>query len=276
MKYSQNEQILGLGQEERRKFARLLQDTKGVITVENASKTWSLNRSQAAKILSWYNKKGWLRRISQGVYIPVPLSSETRDVIPEEPFVVAAELFAPCYIGGMNAANYWDLTEQIFQSITVMTSKIIAKRNQIIAGTEYKIHTLKPEAFFGLKSIWFGEVKVKISDPTRTLVDMLMYPQFCGGIAFISDVLQNYLASEQKDIDCLIDYLKKANNGAALKRLGFLLEANESDELDLMAYLQDNLTQGYAKLNPEQECPRLIRKWRIWVPESWKNKYYDR
>lgn len=50
--------------------------------------------------------------------------TQTSDVIPEEPFVIAEKLFSPCYIGGINAANYWDLTEQIFRTITVMTPNL--------------------------------------------------------------------------------------------------------------------------------------------------------
>jgi len=276
MKYTKNEHFSGLGRQERQRLAQLLDNTKGLITVPQAAQIWTLGRNQTAKILSWYNEKGWLKRIKRGAYIPVPLNSQTSDIVPEEPFVVATELFAPCYIGGANAANYWGLTEQIFIDVAVITTKLVTERIQNIAGTEYKIHTLKSDAFYGLKTVWLGNNQVKISDPSRTIVDMLMFPQFFGGIRFISEVLMNYIQSEYKAIELLTDYLIKANNGAALKRLGFLLEANSCDEPNLIAYCQMNLTQGYAKLNPSQKCPRLIRKWRIGLPESWKEKFDDK
>lgn len=63
------------------------------------------------------------------------------------PFAIAAELFAPCYIGGVNAANYWDLAEQLFRTVTVMTQKVVQDRKPIIAGTEFIIHTLKSRYF---------------------------------------------------------------------------------------------------------------------------------
>ncbi len=175
MKYSNESQISGLGTLERKRLSTLLRNTQTTISVSEAARIWKMDRSHAAKILATYNKKGWLKRIASGVYILVPLSSQTSDVVPEEPFAIAEKLFSPCYIGGVNAANYWDLTEQIFRTITVMTEKPLIERTQKITGIEYILHTLKPRYFFGLKSIWFNDVKVKISDSTRTIVDMLMF-----------------------------------------------------------------------------------------------------
>jgi predicted transcriptional regulator of viral defense system len=126
-----------------------------------------------------------------------------------------------------------------------------------------------------LKTVWLTGVKVKISDPTRTLVDMLMFPDFCGGIRFIVDVLENYFKSDMKDVDQFIEYLNKAQNGAAVKRLGFLLELNFSDEQKLITWCAQNLTAGYAKLNPAQCCEKLVTSWRLWVPENWKEPLND-
>ena len=32
----------------------------------------------------------------------------------EDPLVIAEKLFSPCYVGGWSAAEYWGITEQIF------------------------------------------------------------------------------------------------------------------------------------------------------------------
>lgn len=271
MKYSENT-LGGLGKEERAALSALLRVIKITITPGQAAEIWQLNEVQAAKRLASYSKKGWLERIRQGVYIPVPLDSLTSDVIPEEPFAVAAELFSPCYIGGVNAANYWDLTEQLFRTVTVMTEKTIQNRKPVIAGNEYILHTLKSRYFYGLKTVWLAGVKVKVSDPSRTLVDMFMFPDFCGGLRFIVDVLGNYLSSDMKNIDQLIQYLSKSQNGAALKRLGFILELKFPEEQQLIEYCAQNLTAGYAKINPDQSCEKLITRWRVWIPKSWKER----
>lgn len=272
MKYSEDNSLGGLGKQERAFLSVLLRETKTTITPSQAAIIWQINEVQAAKRLASYNQKGWLERIRQGVYMPVPLDSLTSDVVPEEPFAIAAELFSPCYIGGLNAANYWDLTEQLFRTVTVMTEKMVQNRKPVIAGTEYILHTLNPKYFYGLKTVWLAGVKVKISDPTRTLVDMLIFPDFCGGSRFVVDVLGDYLRSDMKNIDQFIEYLGKSKNGAALKRLGFILELNFPEEQRLIEYCSQNLTTGYAKLNPAQPCEKLITRWRVWVPESWKER----
>lgn len=272
MKYSKIQQLSGLGTVSREKLSKLLRGTEVTITLSDATDILDMDRAQATNFLAKLAKKGWLTRIRRGVYMPVELTSQTGEVVTDEPFVIAEKLFSPCYIGGMNAANYWDLTEQIFNTVTVMTQNQLRDREPVIAGTQYAIHTLKPTYFFGLKSIWFNSVKVNISDPTRTLVDMLMFPQFCGGTRFFVDVLQNYCHSKYKDIDALISYLKKANNGAAIKRMGFLAEKYIPTESKLIQYCLNNLTEGYVKLSPSLECPRLIRRWRLWLPENWKER----
>ena len=272
MEYSKNNLLGGLGKLERASLSVLLRNTNMTITPREAAEIWQLNPVQAAKRLAWYKQKGWLQRIRQGVYIPVPLVSLSSDVVPEEPFAIATQLFSPCYIGGANAANYWDLTEQLFRTVTVMTEKMVQNRKPVIAGTEFILHSLKSQYFYGLKTVWLAGVKVQLSDPTRTLVDMLMFPDFCGGPRYIVDVLGNYFKSDMKNSDQLIEYLEQAPNGAALKRFGYLLELNFPEEQRLIEYCAKNLTAGYTKLNPDQPCEKLVTKWRVWVPKSWKEK----
>ena len=272
MEDSSKSEIQGIGRVERENLAKLLRESRATISVSEAAGILDLKPVQAAKLLSKYAKKGWLKRIKHGVYMAVPLNAIDSNVIAEEPFVIAEKIFSPCYIGGMNAASYWDLTEQIFNTTTVMTQKLVKSRNALIAGNKYIIRTIKPLYFFGLKSAWFDNVKVSISDPSRTIVDMLMFPNFCGGMRFIIDVLNSYNRSEYKDFKLLISYLAQAKNGAAIKRMGFLAEKYLSDEIELLEFCKRNLTKGYAKLSSSLDCPRLETRWRLWVPQQWKIK----
>lgn len=265
MKYT-----MGLGKLEREKYAALLRGTKVTITVPEAAKILNLESNKAAMLLARLARKGWLNRIVQGVYIQVPVESSTGDSIAEDPFVIAEKLFSPCYIAGMNAANHWGLTEQLFRTITVMTQKPVRNKIPTIAEIDYMVHSIKPRYFFGLETVWIDNVKVKISDPSRTLVDMAIFPQFCGGIRFFVDVLKDYYRSEFKDFNLIIQYLEMAQNGAAIKRLGFLVEKFFPEEKNLIDYCLKNLTKGNIKLSSDMECSRLMTRWRLWVPENWK------
>ena len=103
-------------------------------------------------------------------------------------------------------------------------------------------------------------------------MDMLMYVKFCGGIRFVEDVLKNYFCSNHRDVDLLITYLEKITNGAAIKRLGYLVEKNFPDEIHLVDFCLRHLTQGYVKLTASVDCPRIITRWRLRVPENWKDR----
>ena len=122
---------------------------------------------------------------------------------------------------------------------------------------------------FGLKSVWRGQVKVSVSDSTRTILDMLNDPKLGGGIRSTVDMFVNYLKSENKNLQMLIDYSKRLENGAVFKRLGFLLERFASNEKTAIEECKSRLTKGYIKLDPALEADKLITRWRLWVPQSW-------
>jgi len=76
---------------------------------------------EAAKTMARLANKGWLSRVRRGLYVPVPIESATTDPALQDPWLIAQKLYAPCYIGGWSAAEHWQLTEQVFQRIVVMT-----------------------------------------------------------------------------------------------------------------------------------------------------------
>ena len=64
----------------------------------------------------------------------------------------------------------------------------------------------------------------------------------------------------------LISYAERLGNGAVFKRLGFLAE-HQSDCNYLIDACRQRITKGNAKLIPTLPCPRLVTRWRLWVPE---------
>ena len=132
------------------------------------------------------------------------------------------------------------------------------------------IRTVSEKAMFGLKPIWRGRVKISVSDPTRTIIDMLGNPELGGGIRSVKDMLVNYLNSGAKNLELLIEYADRLQNGAVFKRLGYLLETLEPDAQKAIDQCRLKLTAGYAKLDPKLNNKNLITRWRLWVPENWK------
>ena len=166
------------------------------------------------------------------------------------------------------AAEHWDLTEQVFRDIVVMTSRVVRQKNQRRHGALFRVTHIRPERIFGTTSVWRGKSRIAVADAHRTIVDILADPQLGGGIQHVADCLAVYLKSDDRDDDLLIRYAVRLGNGAVFKRLGFLAE-REGASAELSKSCRQHLTAGNARLDPTLECPRLVTRWRLRVPETW-------
>jgi predicted transcriptional regulator of viral defense system len=98
---------------------------------------------------------------------------------------------------------------------------------------------------------------------------MLTDPKLGGGIRSTTDMFFNYLKSEKKDLELLINYAKRLRNGDVFKRLGFLLERYAPEQKTAIDECKSQLTTGNVKLDPALKGDKLITRWRLWVPNSW-------
>src|SRR6267378_6381630 len=251
----------------RARLASVLRATNDVLSVDTAAHTLRLDRSRAAKLLSRWRSQGWLRRVGHGLYVPAPLDLAGSVQVVEDPWVLVPTLFGQCYIGGWTAAHHWELTEQLFNEALVFTTRRVTERRVIAQGAVFVLHNVKPKRLFGLKTLWRGSVKVSISDPARTLVDMIAAPKVGGGIDHAADSLSAYLATKTADRDLLIQYAKQFSNGVVFKRLGYLAETRLHDD-KLAAECRSRLTQGYARLDPSLPPKKLVTAWRLWLTSA--------
>ncbi len=261
--------LSGIGKLDRKRLGQVVRDAKGSISVSDAAKILNVESINAAKMLSRWAKKGWLSRVYRGVYVPVPLESRSADMPLENAWVIAEKLFSPCYIGGWSAAENWDMTEQIFRKVMVMTTQKPRRSLCVVKGTEFMLRMIPEKTMFGLKPVWQGQVKVMLSDPSRTIIDMLGDPVLGGGIRVVADMFVNYLKSENKNMELLLKYAKQLGNGAVFKRLGFFLERFAPQEKEAIEKCSAELTKGNTKLDAKLAADRLITRWRLWIPESW-------
>lgn len=275
------EGLAGIGKVSRQRLAEVLRQAKSAcITAKTVAEFLKVSAAQARTFLSYWAENGWLLRIRQGVYLPVDIAAKSPDHSFVDPWIVANELFSPCYIAGWSAAEYWDFTEQIFESTLVITSRHINGKKQSTAKTHFLIKKLAIEKIFGLKTVWKDQTKVLVSDPHKTIVDMLDDPSLGGGIRSTIDFLQQYLSSSHFDSIIFLEYALKMNNKAIFKRLGFILSKLNPSMTELIEYCKQNISQGNSQLDPNSKGHRLIKKWRLWIPESFEEQMnwidYDR
>ncbi len=252
----------------RARLVAVIKTASDVVNIENVVQALQVSRTQASKLLSRWAEQGWLRRVGKGTYVPVQLELLDANTIVQDSWILVPALFEPAYIGGRTAAEHWDLTEQIFRDIVVLTArpvrgKVIERQNAV-----FTLKHIREELIFGTKPVWRGQTKVAVSDIHRTIVDMLDDPSLGGGIQHVSDCFGQYLKRPDHNLETLVDYADRIGNGAIFKRLGFLAERHPNGGL-LVEAAKHRLTQGHAKLDPALDCPRLITRWRLRVPDSW-------
>ena len=199
----------------------------------------------------------------------MPLDLAASEQVVEDPWVLVPTLFGECYIGGWTAAHHWELTEQLFNETVVFTTRRINEKCVTVQGIAFLLHHTTKKHVFGIKRVWRGSTRVNISDPARTLIDMLAMPEVGGGIDHVADCLDAFRKTASSDVGLLMRYAEQYGNGAIFKRLGFLAETRLHDP-DLAAACRARLTQGYARLDPALTCKRLVTAWRLWVPQRFK------
>lgn len=258
----------GIGKLSRQRLSQVLKCTKGYITPEMVAHCLHISPQQACSFLSSWAKRGWLLRIRQGIYLPIDIGASSRDEVLIDPWKLAAELYAPCYIGGWSAAQYWDLTEQIFESTIVVTTKRLAKKEQSIERMRFLIKHILPKKMFGLKTVWKDQIKVEVSDPHKTIVDMLDDPLLGGGITSIADFLLQYLDSNHSELNILIDYAERMQNRTIFKRLGYLISKLSPAQIKIQSECLKRISKGNTQLDPAMKGSRLIKKWGLWIPQG--------
>ena len=252
----------------RAQLVRVLSTAGDVIHIDDVVAALQLDRTGAAQRLSRWAEQGWLRRVGRGAYVAASIDTMGSDRVLDDPWVLVPALFAPAYIGGRTAAEHWDLTEQIFKDIFVMTAQPVRQKRQERHGTLFSLKHTQERKIFGTKNIWRHQTRVPVSDVHRTIVDMLNDPAIGGGVQHVSDCLAAYLRRDDRDDEKLVDYAVTLGNGAVFKRLGFLAERFLGGA-ELGGLCEQHLSGGHAKLDPVQDGPLVVTKWRLRVPERW-------
>ena len=266
-------ELSGIGKSYRKKLSQVLESNPAVLSANLVSSILNVSIQEAGRLLSRWNKNGWIQRIKRGLYIKIPLESTTTKIVIEEPYLIAESIYGPGYIAGFSAIKHWDLSEQIIESVTYYTLKKVKNRNPHHGGIKFKLKTISPYKMFGLKQIWIGSKKVSVSDPTKTMIDLLDDPKIVGGITIIVDFFSEYMDSEYYDLELLVKYSHQMNNKTIFKRLGFLYETVFNAKEEILLKFLKNISLGFSEFDPTVKSNFNNNKWKLKTSEFWKNKY---
>src|SRR5712691_9523025 len=113
----------GIGPAYRAHLAALSRAFDGPFTAAEAAEVLAVDRPTASRITGYLASRGWLARVRRGLYVAVPLEATAPGEWRADPWLVAAHVFEPCYIGGWSACEHWGLTDQLFRELLVVTAQ---------------------------------------------------------------------------------------------------------------------------------------------------------
>ena len=264
--YPENNPFAGVTGRRREQLMTLHRAFSGPFDAAQAAAALSTDLGHTRRLLANLANSGWLARVRKGWYICVPLEASEPKEWREDPWIVAATLFSPGYIGGWSALEHWGLTDQIFNVIYVVVGRKIKPAQQTIQGTDFLIRTVPNRTLFGTRRVWRQRVPVNVSDPHRTIIDTLDVPAAAGGALHTSEVLQAYFDSEHANQAKLLQYGDRLGRGTVFKRLGYLAEIGSFADAAFVEACRARLSKGLSKLDPGGPATgRIVARWNLRV-----------
>ena len=268
--YTEEDRFAGVTARRRKQLMLLHRAFHGPFDALQAAPVLGLDIRRTRRILAALADSGWLARVRRGWYIGVPIEASAPGKWREDPWVVAKTLFSPGYIGGWSAVEHWGLTDQIFNVIYVVAGRKVTPTRQTVQETDFLIRTVPERTLFGTRRVWRQSVPVNVSDPHRTVIDMLDVPASAGGVLHTSEVLKAYFESEHADQAKLLDYGDRLGRGTVFKRLGYMAEQIGLADADFLEACRSRVTKGVSRLDPGGSAKgRIVGRWNIRV-NSWR------
>jgi len=209
---SRREVALLAGWERERRVSVTLEDIREKVGANVA-------RDVASRLVA----KKALERIERGKYLVRPLRSMSRPTAASAAVQAAASLQGePYYLGGLWALTFHRLTEQQF--VSVLDAFVARRRgSRQLAGARLVFHRVSPERLtYGTMAAEVEGMSVRLSDPERTLVDLLDFPALAGDSSEALRVAKTVLPRLQHAR--VLEYAARGARASTCQRLGLLLE----------------------------------------------------
>jgi len=195
---------------------------KSIFTLKEAEELLNKNGHEAARFISDLVKRKIVFRINKSIYLLLDTTHESTQ-LSNWPIIAKALITNDeYYISHYAAMRLHGMTTHAINEISITIPK--RSRNKEIYKFKYHFIYLKPEYLWGVEQIWVSkQEKVKVSDLERTILDCLSKSDYCGGLI---EIVRGIWSIHAKiNWEKLIEYSKKYNNKASVKRLGFIAES---------------------------------------------------
>ncbi len=255
-----NNTISSLTRNEVELVARMSYEQKDIVTAKELDSYLPADYPYRYKLVYSLRKKKILIPIKSGVYIFVPLEAlPTGRRISE--FLIPAVFFprGNYYIGYSTMYNYYNFTDQQFQTVYVLNLRISSERT--IAGISFKFIKIPTRRMYGLEKIDIRGKTAIVSSKERTLVDLLYYSKPVGGPNAASGILTRLIKAGKCDIKKMIEYAVKFPIIKTRKLIGITLENAGVDER-LLAPLAKSVQKTSLISFTDNRKGKINEKWR--------------
>ncbi len=246
-----------LGPTEARLLNQLAADGRVIFSTTQARVALGNESQNINKLLYHLARKRWLLRLERGKYLILPLEAGMEGLYSVHEFVVAARLVQPYAIAYASALSFHTLSDLIPHTVFVATTRRKVEVSVEELGLRFQFITLAPHKFFGLQTMTIEDQPVKITTPSKTLVDGLDRPDLCGGIVELVKGLSRYAGA---DADASTDSgrrwaqltadAQQLGNRTVFKRLGYLAQVLGLDAGEWIDRWRAEISSGETLLDP--------------------------
>lgn len=202
-------------------------------------------------------QKGELAHPLSGFYVIVPPEYRVLGCRPAEHFIHDLMEFinAPYYVGLLSAAQYHGAAHHRPQQFQVITAQ---KRRPITCGRiKIAFITKKNAEQTSTQNFNTSQGAIVVSTPEATAIDMVTYPNRCGGIDNVLTVLTDLV--KKMDADKLQTLSSATDEVTWIQRLGYLLDLIKVNHLSdiLHKSLENHRVRARLLIAPPKKTPAL-------------------
>jgi predicted transcriptional regulator of viral defense system len=205
---------------------------------------------------------GLLLRVRAGIYYIIPFEQSSDTYLPDWHLLAEPLTCNDYYIGYYSALQIHGLITQPSLHEQIVVNKQRKPSITTLNGVSFQFIYHNNKHYFGYGKQWINQHdQVLCSDREKTVLDCLYRPDYAGGVIEIAKAV--FAARNKINYDLLLDYVKRFESQAALKRLGYLLELLEINT-PIVSELQKARSSSISLL--DTEAPRsgkVLSRWNI-------------
>lgn len=168
------------------------------------------NTTYVKVYLNRLKNRGVVQQLQRNVY-----------TVQDDPLIIASRIVWPSYMSLWAALRYHNLTEQIPNKISVVTTRAKSRESISLTNMTIIFERVRPKWFFGFSKIKINDFEIFMAEPEKALIDGVLLKRI--SVTEIYSILSEnlkHLSSEK-----IIDYVLRIQNKALAKRFGWMLSS---------------------------------------------------